>query len=402
MKKVGFYAGSFSPFTRGHLGIVCEALNGYDKVIVGVGVNKEKPTVFPVDERCQMVKTSIEDLIIEYNYRNLSGAQFSIAEINAVKRLEKESDVLEVVGYDDFTVDCALRQGATALIRGERIVGDHDAEMQMAVFNKQLLKVRHAHLGMATIPVSHENLTYISSTVARLFCGMKEYIAAMNYVMPSVHAKMMEKYLHDRFVNLIQSDYVSEKMAEDSWNELVVCYKVDRYYHTLSHVAYCLNYLDILIKLKKIEPENQQALELAIFYHDFVNTGKEDDEVQSCGEMRSCCLKPETYLAVEDLIMATCHKQANPFKSLDEKIIHDLDLAILGDEDNYGRYAVNTRREYSSVDNVEYCRGRIEVLKKLLSKSQLFKLDYFFKNFEETARWNLKKELACWEYQSRY
>ena len=42
MKKIGFYAGSFSPVTRGHLGIICEALNDYDQVIVGVGVNESK------------------------------------------------------------------------------------------------------------------------------------------------------------------------------------------------------------------------------------------------------------------------------------------------------------------------------------------------------------------------
>ena len=40
MEKIGFYAGSFSPVTRGHLGIVCEALNDYGKIIIGVGDRK--------------------------------------------------------------------------------------------------------------------------------------------------------------------------------------------------------------------------------------------------------------------------------------------------------------------------------------------------------------------------
>lgn len=51
MEKIGFYAGSFSPVTRGHLGIVCEALNDYGKIIIGVGINAGKQQVYPLEER---------------------------------------------------------------------------------------------------------------------------------------------------------------------------------------------------------------------------------------------------------------------------------------------------------------------------------------------------------------
>ena len=37
--NIGFYAGSFSPFTNGHLHVVKEASKLFDKVIIGIGIS---------------------------------------------------------------------------------------------------------------------------------------------------------------------------------------------------------------------------------------------------------------------------------------------------------------------------------------------------------------------------
>lgn len=47
--KIGFYAGSFNPFTNGHLHVVTKASMLFDKVIVGIGVNPEKKRRFDKD-----------------------------------------------------------------------------------------------------------------------------------------------------------------------------------------------------------------------------------------------------------------------------------------------------------------------------------------------------------------
>ena len=42
MGLIGYYAGSFDPFTNGHLQIVKKAARCFDKVIIGIGHNKDK------------------------------------------------------------------------------------------------------------------------------------------------------------------------------------------------------------------------------------------------------------------------------------------------------------------------------------------------------------------------
>ena len=46
MGLIGFYAGSFDPFTNGHLQIVKKAARCFDKVIIGIGHNKDKSEHF--------------------------------------------------------------------------------------------------------------------------------------------------------------------------------------------------------------------------------------------------------------------------------------------------------------------------------------------------------------------
>ena len=396
MNKVGFYAGSFRPFTRGHLGIVCEALNEYDKIIVGVGINSNKTSSFTPEECCEMIKASIDDAVFGFEYRDLAGHNFSESEMNALKRLCRAPQFVEVIHYADLTVDCALRHNATALIRGERIVGDHDTEMQVSILNKQILEVRNAHLSMATIPVPREDMTYISSTNARRLCEAGEYIAAMRYVTPGVHALMMRKYLKDRFMELIQSDYVSETTAEDWFDKLVKAYAEKRYHHSLSHIAYCLNYLHIMKNLG-YSAKCSEALELAIFFHDWVNNGDDKDEDASCEVLNKSRFDPEIIKEAVQIIQGTKHSDLPEKMNNEQKLIHDLDLAILGDVRNYGNYAVNIRREYGHVEKLLYAEKRIEILKKLLENKELFLMPCFKDMFEEKARRNIKNEIAYWQ-----
>lgn len=395
MNKVGFFAGSFSPITRGHLSVFCEALNDYESVIIGVGNNIRKNYDFSNEERCQMVETSVNDMIFEYEHRHLLRRDFSTAESYAIGRLNSRSGFIGAVGYDNFTVDCALGYNATSLIRGERIVGDHDAEMQLSIFNKLLLEVRHAHLNMASIPVSREDLTYISSTAARNFCESGEYIVAMHFVTSGVHALMMRKYLKNRFVKLIESIYVSKNMAEIWYDKLIKTYSENRYYHSLSHIAYCLNKLDIMRTGGHVK-DYSRALELAIFFHDWVSGGCKDED-DSCEVLKKSGFDPQLIAETVEIIQATKHNNLPENMSLEQKLMHDLDLAILGDNKNYGTYAINIHREYLFVAHDVYAEKRINVLQRLLDQKELFLLPCFKDQLEENARQNMRNEIAYWQ-----
>ena len=129
--KVGFYAGSFDPFTNGHLHVVKESIKLFDKVIIGVAVNPDKNRRFDKNEMKKVI-----DRII---------------------KLHKLNNV-ECVVYDELTVDIALKYGATYLIRGIRNTLDFITEEDYAKANKELS-------GLETLYIRAGDYEVVSSTL---------------------------------------------------------------------------------------------------------------------------------------------------------------------------------------------------------------------------------------------
>ena len=126
------YAGSFDPFTTGHLDIVRRSLEIFPQLIIGVGVNEHKSEKSSVDQRVDSIR----------------------------KIFEKESRV-EVKGYEGLTAEFAKEAGACVLIRGVRNGTEFDKEKELADIN---LKV----LGMPTVILPADpSLTFVSSTMVR-------------------------------------------------------------------------------------------------------------------------------------------------------------------------------------------------------------------------------------------
>ena len=109
--KVGFYAGSFDPFTIGHLEVLKKASEIFDKLIVGIGFNPDKKRRFNEQE----MKTAIEKVLMRENLIST-----------------------EVVVYDGLTVDAAKKCEALFLIRGIRNAADYAFEENLASINEEI------------------------------------------------------------------------------------------------------------------------------------------------------------------------------------------------------------------------------------------------------------------------
>lgn len=130
--KIGFYSGSFDPFTYGHLHIVKTACSMFDKVVVGIGVNHAKKRRYDLTS----MKKAIEETLA----------------------LEKIENVC-VIDYDILTVDIAEEYHADFLIRGLRNDTDYAYEENLAQINEEIS-------GLDTIYLRSGRLGFISSSMA--------------------------------------------------------------------------------------------------------------------------------------------------------------------------------------------------------------------------------------------
>ena len=61
MKRIAVFPGSFDPITLGHRSIVLRALPMFDIIYVAVGVNMEKRSTFPLENRIKWAKAVFAD-----------------------------------------------------------------------------------------------------------------------------------------------------------------------------------------------------------------------------------------------------------------------------------------------------------------------------------------------------
>lgn len=133
MSKIAVFPGSFDPITSGHVDIVKRALPLFDKVVVAVGVNTQKQSLFSLEER-----------------------------LNWLRQVFHEEEKIEVGHFNGLTSEYCNRIGAKYLLRGLRNASDFDYEKTISQLNFFIGK------GLETVfLISRPAFSHISSTIVR-------------------------------------------------------------------------------------------------------------------------------------------------------------------------------------------------------------------------------------------
>lgn len=129
------FAGSFDPFTEGHLDIVLRSAPLFEELVVLIAENTEKKYLFDLPSRKAWVEQAV----------------------SGIKGVRVET-------YSGLTVDFMKKIGAKYLVRGVRSLQDFDYERSVAFNNKKLYDFSETIL----LPCSMEYSTISSSLVREL------------------------------------------------------------------------------------------------------------------------------------------------------------------------------------------------------------------------------------------
>ena len=131
MKSTALFPGSFNPFTKGHADIVSRALNMFDEVIIGIGINSEKPQ--------NSASKNLEN----------------------IKKTYADEPRVKIITYNTLTADVVKEENATCIIRGIRNDVDLKYESEIARANYTLFGIETVFL------LASPELKEISSSLVR-------------------------------------------------------------------------------------------------------------------------------------------------------------------------------------------------------------------------------------------
>lgn len=167
--RVAVFAGSFDPFTVGHLDLVKRAAMMFDSLFVVVAQNASKKNLFDAETRKAMVEAAVSE------FPNVT-----------------------VAVHGGLTVDFMKTVGAHYLVRGIRNSSDLDAEQAVAWNNKIIYG--NGDVETVLLLSAQEHLV-VSSTLVRelLKCGAEKSAAEQK--------SLISKYVPKNMVSMLLKEF---------------------------------------------------------------------------------------------------------------------------------------------------------------------------------------------------
>ncbi|HRG69876.1 MAG TPA: pantetheine-phosphate adenylyltransferase [Saprospiraceae bacterium] len=131
--KIAVFPGSFDPITKGHQDIVLRALPLFDKIVIAIGENSQKKSLFSLEQRLKWIHMLFEN-----------------------------EPKVSVTSYNGLTALFCDSIHANYLVRGIRNASDFDYEKTISQINHTLVNRIETVFFIARPELSH-----VSSTIVR-------------------------------------------------------------------------------------------------------------------------------------------------------------------------------------------------------------------------------------------
>ena len=148
MNRIAVFPGSFDPITIGHVDLINRVIPLFDKIIIAIGVNSQKQTMFSLEQR-----------------------------ISWLNELFSGNEKLMISSYEGLTVDFCRSVNANFILRGLRNTFDFEYERTIASVNRSMSHEIETIM-LATAPA----YSHISSTIVR---ELIKYKGNFDHLVPS-------------------------------------------------------------------------------------------------------------------------------------------------------------------------------------------------------------------------
>ncbi len=157
--RTAVFTGTFDPLTLGHLDVIGRGRTLFDHLVVAIGINPNKQSLFTIEERVMLARKVVEP------FPNVS-----------------------VEAFEGLAVQYVRRIGARVILRGLRTLSDMEYEFSMTITNQRLDPDIETVFLMADGEYSH-----VSSSLIKQIARFGEESALARFIPHELIAPVLRK-----------------------------------------------------------------------------------------------------------------------------------------------------------------------------------------------------------------